>query len=139
MSDKKKFVIYAHSGTYDKLYQIITLAVTAASMGKETYIFLFFWALKKFVREEFDPERLALEFGEDGQRMAKRLQEVNPVPLNEILSEVRKVGNLKIYACTGAVKIMELEEAEVQSKVDDIMGLTTLFEIADGADTQLFI
>ena len=34
---------------------------------------------------------------------------------------------------------MELEEDKVKSRVDDILGLTTLLEIADGAETQLFI
>ena len=61
MKDKKKFVIFAHSGTYDKLYQIITLAITAASMGRETYIFLFFWALKRFVNEEYDEGKTILQ------------------------------------------------------------------------------
>lgn len=139
MKDKKKFVIFAHSGTYDKLYQIITLAITAASMGRETYIFLFFWALKRFVNEEFDVRKLSGEFGEEGERLSKRMQEINPISLIELLNEVRRMGNLKIYACTAAVKLMELEEAKVKSRVDDILGLTTLFEIADGAETQLFI
>lgn len=137
--DKKKFVIFAHSGTYDKLYQIITLAITAASMGKETYIFLFFWALKRFVNEEFNVARLVAEFGEEGGRLSKRMQELNPISLKEILQDVRMMGNLKIYACTAAVKFMELEESAVKSKVDDILGLTTLLEMADGAETQLFI
>ncbi len=139
MKDKKKFVIFAHSGTYDKLYQIITLAITAASMGSETYIFLFFWALRRFVNDEFDVAKLSVEFGEEGKRLSKRMQEINPVSLIEILNEVRKMGDLKIYACTAAVKLMELEESVVKSKVDDILGLTTLLEIADGAETQLFI
>ena len=139
MKDKKKFVIFAHSGTYDKLYQIITLAITAASMGRETYVFLFFWALKRFVNDEFDVARLSAEFGEEGGRLSKRMQEINPVSLKEILNEVRGTGNLKVYACTAAVKLMELEEAKVKSRVDDILGLTTLLEIADGAETQLFI
>ena len=139
MKDKKKFVIFAHSGTYDKLYQIITLAITAASMGRETYVFLFFWALKRFVNDEFDVARLSAEFGEEGGRLSKRMQEINPVSLKEILNEVRGMGNLKVYACTAAVKLMELEEAKVKSRVDDILGLTTLLEIADGAETQLFI
>ena len=64
MKDKKKFVIFAHGGTYDKLYQIVTLAITAASMGRETYIFLFFWALKRFVNEEFDVTKL-LQISDD--------------------------------------------------------------------------
>lgn len=139
MKDKKKFVIFGHSGSYDKLYQIITLAITAASMGRETYIFLFFWALKRFVNEEFDVTRLAAEFGEEGERLSKRMQELNQVSLKEILQDVRMMGNLKIYACTAAVKIMELEDSVVKSRVDDILGLTTILEIADGAETQLFI
>ena len=139
IKDKKKFVIFAHSGTYDKLYQIITLAITAASMGRETYIFLFFWALRRFVNDEFDVTRLSAEFGEEGGRLSKRMQEINPVSLKEILNEVRRMGNLKVYACTAAVKLMELEDAKVKSVVDDILGLTTLLEIADGAETQLFI
>jgi len=139
MKNKKKFVIFAHSGTYDKLYQIVTLAITAASMGRETYIFLFFWALRRFVNEEFDLKRLSSEFGSEGERLAKRMQEINPISLKEILQEVRSMGNLKIYACTAAVKIMELEESLVKSKVDDILGLPALLEIADDAETQLFI
>lgn len=139
MSGKKKYVIFAHSGTYDKLYQIITLAITAASMGRETYIFLFFWALKRFVNEEFSPEILGSEFGEEGEKLGKRISDMNPVSLKELLTEVKTLGNLKLYACSGAVKLMDLEEKKVKSKVDDILGLTTIMEIADGAETQLFI
>lgn len=139
MSRKKKFVIFAHSGTYDKLYQIVTLAITAASMGRETYIFLFFWALKRFVNEEFSPEILSSEFGEEGEGLGNRMVGLNPAPLKELLEEVRALGNLKLYACSGAVKLMGLEEVKVKSKVDDILGLTTIIEIADGAETQLFI
>ena len=139
MKDKKKFVIFAHSGTYDKLYQIITLAITAASMGRETYIFLFFWALKRFVNEEYDVTKLSSEYGDEGEKLSKRMQKINPISLKELLHDVRTMGNLKVYACTGAVKLMELEESVVRTRVDDILGLTTILEMADGAETQLFI
>ena len=139
MKDKKKFVIFAHSGTYDKLYQIITLAITAASMGRETYIFLFFWALKRFVNEEYDVTKLSSEYGDEGEKLSKRMQKINPISLKELLHDVRTMGNLKVYACTGAVKLMELEESVVRTRVDDILGLTTLLEMADGAETQVFI
>ena len=139
MKDKKKFVIFAHSGTYDKLYQIITLAITAASMGRETYIFLFFFSLKRFVNEEYDVTKLSSEYGDEGEKLSKRMQKINPISLKELLHDVRTMGNLKVYACTGAVKLMELEESVVRTRVDDILGLTTLLEMADGAETQLFI
>ncbi|KKO18431.1 MAG: hypothetical protein BROFUL_02865 [Candidatus Brocadia fulgida] len=108
-------------------------------MGKETYIFLFFWALKRFVNEEFDPARLVGECGAEGEKLLKKMQALNPISLKELLHDVRAMGNLKVYACTGAVKLMELEEVVVKTKVDDILGLTTLLEIAAGAETQLFI
>jgi peroxiredoxin family protein len=139
MTEKRKCVIFAHSGTYDKLYQIVTLAITAASMGRETYIFLFFWALKKYVNGDFNVSALSAEFGEEGERLSKRMQKINPISLKEILDDVRGMGNLKIYACTAAVKLMELDELAVKSKVDDIIGLTTILEIAEGAEVQLFI
>ena len=139
MKDKKKFVIFAHSGTYDKLYQIITLAITAASMGRETYIFLFFFFFKRFVNEEYDVTKLSSEYGDEGEKLSKRMQKINPISLKELLHDVRTMGNLKVYACTGAVKLMELEESVVRTRVDDILGLTTLLEMADGAETQLFI
>ncbi len=96
MEGRKKFVIFAHSGTYDKLYQIVTLAITAASMGRETYIFLFFWALKRFVNEEFDAARLSAEFGEEGSRLSKRMQDINPISLKEILHELARQKDSKI-------------------------------------------
>ena len=91
------------------------------------------------MNDEFDVTRLSAEFGEEGGRLSKRMQEINPVSLKEILNEGRRMGTLKVYACTAAVKLMELEDAKVKSVVDDILGLTTLLEIADGAETQLFI
>jgi len=59
--------------------------------------------------------------------------------LKELLSEVGQMGNLKIYACSGAVKLMGLDEELVKSKVDDIIGLPTMLKMAEGAETQLFI
>lgn len=91
------------------------------------------------MNEEFDPAKLAAECGAEGEKLFKRMQEINPISLQELLRDVRTMGNLKIYACTGAVKLMELEESFVKTRVDDILGLTTLLEIADGSETQLFI
>ena len=78
------------------------------------------------MNDEFDVKKLSDEFGEEGDRLSKRMQEINPVSLKEILNEVRRMANLKVYACTADLKLMELEEDKVKSRVDDILGLTTL-------------
>ena len=49
------------------------------------------------MNDEFDVRKLSDEFGEEGGRLSKRMQEINPVSLKEILNEVRRMGNLKVY------------------------------------------
>lgn len=136
---EKKFVLFLHSGNYEKLYQAVMLAITSASMGNKVYIFLFFWALKKFVTDKLDVIEFPDGMQEEDRRLLEAVPQGQPNMLKELLSEVSKMGNLEIYACSGAVKLMELDEDLVKSKVDDIIGLPTMLKMAEGAETQLFI
>lgn len=136
---EKKFILFLHSGAYDKLYQAIMLAVTAASMGNSVHIFLFFWALRRFVNDELDEVTFPVDISTEERRLLEAIPQGNATMLKEILEEVGSLGNLKIYACSGAVKLMELEEELVKRKVDDIIGLPTMLKMAQGAETQLYI
>lgn len=135
----KKFIIFLHTGNYEKLYQAVMLAVTAASMGTRVYIFLFFWALRKFATDKLDVIDLHPGMQEEDRRLLEAVPRGQPDMLKGLLSEVGRMGNLEIYACSGAVKLMELDEELVKSKVDDIIGLPTMLKMAEGAETQLFI
>ncbi len=137
--NEKKFILFLHSGGYDKLYQAIMLAVTAASMGKTVHIFLFFWALRRFVLDELDEVTFPPDIKEEEKPLLEAVPQGNSNMLKEILREVSSMGNLKIYACSGAVKLMELDDEVVRNKVDDIIGLPTMLKMAEGADTQLYI
>jgi peroxiredoxin family protein len=136
---EKKFVLFLHSGNYDKLYQAVMLAITSASMGNKVYIFLFFWALRKFVTDKIDVIEFPDGMHKEDSRLLEAVPQGQPNMLKELLSEVSKMGNLEIYACSGAVKLMELDEELVKSKVKEIIGLPTMLKMAEGAETQLFI
>lgn len=138
-SNSKKLAIFAHSGTYDKLYQTVTLAVTAASMGRDVNIFLFFWALKKFVRGDLDTMNFPSEYGEEGKVLGERMKTLNPMSLQDMLNEVKKLGRVKVYACSANVKYMDLSDEEVKEKVDEVIGLPGILEMAENSDVQLFI
>lgn len=137
--EEKKFILFLHSGNYDKLYQAVMLAITSASMGNKVYIFLFFWALRKFVTDKIDVIEFPDGMHEEDKRLLGAVPQGQPDMLKELLSEVSKMGNLEIYACSGAVKLMELDEELVKSKVKEIIGLPTMLKMAEGAETQLFI
>ena len=137
--EEKKFILFLHSGAYDKLYQAVMLAVTAASMGNKVYIFLFFWALRKFVTDKIDVIEFPAGIPDEDRRLLEAVPQGQSNMLKELLNEVSKMGNLEIYACSGAVKLMELDEELVKSKVKEIIGLPTMLKMAEGAETQLFI
>ncbi len=137
--EEKKFILFLHSGNYEKLYQAVMLAITSASMGNKVYIFLFFWALRKFVTDKIDVIEFPDGMNEEDKRLLEAVPQGQPDMLKELLNEVSKMGNLEIYACSGAVKLMELDEELVKSKVKEIIGLPTMLKMAEGAETQLFI
>jgi peroxiredoxin family protein len=136
---EKKYILFLHSGSYDKLYQALMLATTAAAMGSKVYIFLFFWALKKFVNGKLDEIELPAGIQDEDRRLLEAIPQGSSNMLSDLLGEVGKMGNLEVYACSGAVKLMELDEELVKTKVDDIIGLPTMLKMAEGAETQLFI
>jgi peroxiredoxin family protein len=54
MSQRPKFVLFAHNATYDKLHQVATLGLTAAAMGKDVIVILLFWTIKKLAEGRID-------------------------------------------------------------------------------------
>lgn len=136
----RKLAIFAHSGTYDKLYQVVTIAVTAASMGRDVYIFLFFWALKSFVKDGgLDAMNFPPEYGGEGPALGQRMKRLNPTSLQDMLNEVKKLGRIKVYACSANVKYMGLDDERVREKVDEVVGLPAILQMAEDSDVQLFI
>ena len=108
-------------------------------MGSKVYIFLFFWDLKKFATDKIDVIEFHAGMQDEDRRLLEAVPQGQSNMLKELLSEVGQMGNLEIYACSGAVKLMGLDEELVKSKVDDIIGLPTMLKMAEGAETQLFI
>lgn len=54
MTQKPRFVLFAHNATYDKLHQVATLGMTAAAMGKDVIVVLLFWTIKKLAEGRID-------------------------------------------------------------------------------------
>jgi peroxiredoxin family protein len=137
--ERPKFVIFAHSGTYDRLYQMGTIAATAAAMGNDVILILFFKALEKFVKGDMEQPDLSEDFKEDGAFVFERIKKANPNSIEEMLQMVRELGKLKIYACTANVSFMGLAEEEVLKKVDEVLGLPTILKLTSDARTKIYL
>jgi peroxiredoxin family protein len=132
------FVIFAHSGTYDKLYQTTTIALTAAAMGKEVYIILFFWALKKLYAGQLDQPDFPVEYQGWSHKITDLMKEKKVPPISEMLKEARSIG-VKIIVCSAGLDYMDIGKEDRPDLVDDIWGLPKVLTIVEQAETVLYI
>lgn len=139
---KGKFVIFAHSGTYDKLHQVATIALTAAAMGSEVYIILFFWALKKFYSGQLDHSDFPVEYQSWSDKITQLMKEKKVPPISEMFREARGIG-AKVIVCSAGLEYMDIEkdskDTRRNSLIDDIWGLPQVLTLVEGAETVLYI
>lgn len=114
-------LILAHGGTWDRRFQISSLAATSCAAGRPVHLVLFFGALDAWARGEWDRLDPAPPLTAD------TLGPVAP-SLTEILDHARLApapGCLRLYACSASMRFLELPAAEVQERVDVIAGWQT--------------
>ncbi len=134
-----EFVIFAHSGEYDRLYQVATLAASAAANGDDVHIILFFGALRRFVDDDLDNPAFPPSYGEEGPRIEQRMRESRAHSVSELIDTARQLGKLTLYACSAQVKFLGLTAPEVEGIVDEVISLPNVLKRTADARTKLFI
>lgn len=120
----------------DRLHHGVSLALTAAAMGRPTTVALFQGALLALVSGRADAPCL------DGLEPALAAaltegHERHPTSPGGLLRDARKLG-VRVYACSGSVELAGLEVEETLQHVDDVLGLTTLLRRA-GEDADIVV
>lgn len=140
VSDSKpSLAIFLHSHQYDRLYQASSMLLTASAMGWRCNLFLFYGALASFVGDRWDDVNIAAD-APPADRPAW-VDEMNdgfesrnfPSLYDMIKKAADEQGGLKIVACSTSCKVLNLSIEDVRAKVDEVVGLPTMMQIA--ADT----
>jgi peroxiredoxin family protein len=139
MSDRPKFVIFAHNATYDKLHQVATLGLTAAAMGKDVIVVLLFWTIKKLAEGWIDAMDFPPEYAESAEQVARLLREKNVPKISAMFQEARLVGRFRLIACSAGLEYMGVQPDAVEKNVDEVMGLPAIISLTSQAETKLFI
>ncbi len=111
-------VILLSSGSWEARYQAATLALTAAAMGDEVHLALFFEPLRAWAADRFD-------VGAPPTAAAARA-----VALRASLEEARRDLGVRVVACDTAVRLAGLDPAAVAPALDGIVGLPELWRLA---------
>lgn len=138
----KPLVIFLHSSRYDRVYQAVNLVATARSMSRDAYLFLFFAALGSFAAGKWDDTATLVEgranLAEWGETLRRGFDLSNTPSLYEVLGAARRDG-ARVYACSTSLRMLDLAPADVEGKVDEIIGLTTMLDIAADAHPVLYL
>ena len=109
-------LILAHSDSWERRFQVTSLAASAAAAGQPVDVALFFRALAAWVGNRWDlPEP-------DPPVTLDRLDALDLPPLSSMLAPGRERGLVRLYACSASTRILGLGAASVQEAVDAVVG-----------------
>ncbi len=136
---KKKMAIIAHSGTMDKLFPVFTLASTASVMDMETHIFFTFWGLNALKKDGLKNAKLPGLMRIGTGMMKNKMKEAGVPTLQKLLQMCKESRNVKIYACSTTMELMNVRKEDLIPEVDSIVGAAAFMDIAMDADVSMFI
>ena len=116
MEDSAKLLILAHASTWERRFQICSLASSEAASGNSVDIALFFAALQSWTTGGWDTLDPAPPLQQE------RVEQQGLPPLSSLLRQGREDGLIRLYACSASVRLLGLDAEETQSRVDAILG-----------------
>lgn len=122
---KKKFVILVQDGSPEKLDTTARIILSAVSLEMETHVFFTSSAMKWLTKAESG--KLGIELdpnkGEEG--------------LPEILRKAKELGEVKVYACSEAMRTLGVKGEDLVEEVDKTAGFVSFVSMAMDADVTV--
>ena len=137
-SGKLSMVVF--SGTMDRLMPVGILASGAVAMGMDVDIFLTFWGLQAFSkRAQGAPPKFSGDYADMAPMFAQVMKQKNvPSPI-ETLKTAKKLGNVRVYACTMTMDLLGQTKEDFIDVVDKTAGVGEFMDMAKDAKMTLFI
>lgn len=127
-----RVVFFLQHASYEPAYQVASMAITAAAMGDEVYVVFAFDALRALSRNAFGLPHTERESAESARAEGLGV----PVPL-KMLQEARSLG-ARLVACDTTVKLCGFSADDFRNKLDETMGLASIWRLTDGARVMSF-
>jgi peroxiredoxin family protein len=139
MDDREKFSIVLFSGTVDKLVAAATLVSGAAAMEKQVTLFLTFWGVVAFRKDDWKTNhRFSKDFEDYAGPAMEMMKAKNVPPWMETLQSAMELGNVTIKACSATLDLFNIKLEDLEPVVSEVTGVATFVEDCAGG-TTLFI
>lgn len=130
-----KVVVFLHSGDYDRVHQGLSIAATAVAMGRPVEVYLFWWALERFLQGRLDEP----DFTPAREEVADRFETRRLPTLRELLEHVRESGLGTVLGCTGSLGALGAEPLASQAPIDSWVGWTTILQRTAGVVDRFYL
>jgi peroxiredoxin family protein len=129
-----RVVFFWNTGGFQSAWQVLSLALTAAAMGKKVTIVAAFEALEALSRGEPGGTKSVC----DEARVRRGLEIGAPTPA-AMLTDLRALGG-RIIACETAVQFCNLDPDALRQAgvLDDVLGLPQIWKETEAAQTLTF-
>lgn len=134
-----RFCIFMHSGSYDRVFQAMSITNVVLATGGEVHLFFSYGALKRLVKGLTDTATIEGEPAFFKEEIEKNLGRGTLDSISEMIDTAKRFGRLKIYACTGSMAILNIARDELIDAVDQSMGLVSFLQLVKEADQTLYI
>lgn len=135
----RRVAIFLHSGDYDRLHQGCSIAAAAAAGGREVQLFLFWWALDRFLRGGFaEPALEGLGPREVVEAAEDAFDEGAPTAA-ALLEAARASGKCTLYACSASAIFLGQRPDRIASSVDQVVGWSAILGITSGIVDRFYL
>ncbi|MFZ5801414.1 MAG: DsrE/DsrF/DrsH-like family protein [Candidatus Omnitrophota bacterium] len=131
---KTGLAIIFHSGSYDRIYHGLSLALAASALGREAKLFFSYWSLEYFRKRVSPYFRLDKKAETFGEIIEKNIKQGHMLDLNELVRQAKAMG-VKFYSCTSSMGLLNIARDELLPAIDKSMGITTF--LSETQDFQL--
>lgn len=135
----KRVAIFLHSGDYDRLHQGCSIAASATAGGRDVQLFLFWWALDRFLRDGFSTPDFEQLKDPDLAAAAEDAFEKGAPTAAALLEVAKASGRCTVYACSASASLLGRRPAEIAERVDQVVGWTSILGLTAGVVDRFYL
>jgi peroxiredoxin family protein len=128
-------VLFLHSGDYDRVHQGLSIAAAAVASGRRVEIYLFWWALERFLQDRLDEP----DFQPLREDVADRFEQRGMPTLRVLREHLRESGLCTVHGCTGSLTALGGEQAADRQTIDGWVGWTAILQRTAGVVDRFYL
>ena len=136
-NDRKRLAIIFHSGSFDRIYNGLSIALTALSIGRNVKLLFTYWSLEYVRRDNSSILNLYMEDEKYKNIIKKNIEKGHIEPIPKLFALTKNLGG-KIYVCVSSLALLNITRDELIDEVDEIIGIPK-FLMDTEEDQLLFI